>query len=76
MTRQRAVRLTATRAALIGDAAHVYPPIGAQGLNLGLRDVEDLLGVISARAKKAGTSGRSQRSWHTSRRARWTSPNA
>lgn len=27
------------RLALIGEAAHVLPPIGAQGLNLGLRDV-------------------------------------
>lgn len=26
------------RAALIGEAGHVMPPIGAQGLNLGLRD--------------------------------------
>ncbi len=29
--------------ALAGEAAHVFPPIGAQGLNLGLRDVSDLL---------------------------------
>lgn len=29
--------------ALAGEAAHVFPPIGAQGLNLGLRDVADLL---------------------------------
>ena len=28
--------------ALIGEAAHVFPPIGAQGLNLGLRDVAAL----------------------------------
>jgi 2-octaprenyl-6-methoxyphenol hydroxylase len=28
----------ARRIALIGEAAHVIPPIGAQGLNLGLRD--------------------------------------
>jgi 2-octaprenyl-6-methoxyphenol hydroxylase len=31
-------RLAANRVALVGEAAHVVPPIGAQGLNLGLRD--------------------------------------
>jgi 2-octaprenyl-6-methoxyphenol hydroxylase len=31
-------RLADKRIALIGEAAHVIPPIGAQGLNLGLRD--------------------------------------
>ncbi|RFC62359.1 UbiH/UbiF family hydroxylase [Fulvimarina endophytica] len=30
--------LTGERIALVGEAAHVFPPIGAQGLNLGLRD--------------------------------------
>ena len=30
--------LATNRVALIGEAAHVVPPIGAQGLNLGLRD--------------------------------------
>ena len=34
-------------AILIGEAAHAFPPIGAQGLNLGLRDVEDFLETIS-----------------------------
>ena len=29
--------------ALVGEAAHVFPPIGAQGLNLGLRDIDALL---------------------------------
>jgi 2-octaprenyl-6-methoxyphenol hydroxylase len=29
--------------ALVGEAAHVFPPIGAQGLNLGFRDVSSLL---------------------------------
>ncbi len=33
-----AERVAAHRIALIGEAAHVFPPIGAQGLNLGLRD--------------------------------------
>lgn len=36
-------RLAGQRCALVGEAAHVFPPIGAQGLNLGLRDVEALL---------------------------------
>jgi 2-octaprenyl-6-methoxyphenol hydroxylase len=30
--------LARSRIALVGEAAHVVPPIGAQGLNLGLRD--------------------------------------
>jgi 2-octaprenyl-6-methoxyphenol hydroxylase len=30
------------RMALVGETCHVFPPIGAQGLNLSLRDVADL----------------------------------
>ncbi|MFZ0812622.1 UbiH/UbiF family hydroxylase [Bradyrhizobium sp.] len=35
-----------TRIALVGEAAHVLPPIGAQGLNMGLRDAADLAEVV------------------------------
>lgn len=35
------------RMALIGEAAHVFPPIGAQGLNLGLRDVAALRDAVA-----------------------------
>ncbi len=34
------------RVALIGEAGHVIPPIGAQGLNLGLRDAATLADCI------------------------------
>ena len=42
-----------TRLALIGEAAHVLPPIGAQGLNLGLRDAASLRDAVLA-AHRAG----------------------
>lgn len=49
------------RVALIGEAAHGFPPIGAQGLNLSLRDIialTELLGAVSDRpiAADAGSS--------------------
>lgn len=39
-------RYRARRLALVGEAAHVFPPIGAQGLNLGLRDVAALRDAV------------------------------
>lgn len=36
------------RIALVGEAAHVLPPIGAQGLNMGLRDASDLAGIVAS----------------------------
>jgi 2-octaprenyl-6-methoxyphenol hydroxylase len=42
MRRLVAGALTAPRIALVGEAAHAFPPIGAQGLNLGLQDVKAL----------------------------------
>lgn len=38
--------LAAKRIALVGEAAHVLPPIGAQGLNMGLRDAADLADIV------------------------------
>lgn len=38
-------RFADKRVALVGEAAHIFPPIGAQGLNLGIRDAEDLTRV-------------------------------
>jgi 2-octaprenyl-6-methoxyphenol hydroxylase len=45
-------RFADRRIALIGEAAHVIPPIGAQGLNLGLRDAATI-GEIAVAAHRA-----------------------
>ncbi|MEL7186923.1 MAG: FAD-dependent monooxygenase, partial [Pseudomonadota bacterium] len=50
----KAVRLTAPRSVLIGNAAHGLHPVAAQGFNLGLRDVAALCDCIAdARGKHA-----------------------
>src|SRR5438045_3450475 len=41
------------RVALVGEAAHVVPPIGAQGLNMGLPDAADLADIVG-RAMASG----------------------
>jgi 2-octaprenyl-6-methoxyphenol hydroxylase len=43
---ERPVQFAKDRIALIGEAAHVLPPIGAQGLNMGLRDVSDIADIV------------------------------
>lgn len=40
-------RFAAKRVAIVGEAAHVIPPIGAQGLNLGLRDCAELADCVA-----------------------------
>jgi 2-octaprenyl-6-methoxyphenol hydroxylase len=50
---RRTGRMGANRIALVGEAAHVIPPIGAQGLNLGLRDAAALADCV-AEARAAG----------------------
>jgi 2-octaprenyl-6-methoxyphenol hydroxylase len=39
--------LAARRIALVGEAGHILPPIGAQGLNLGLRDAAALADCVA-----------------------------
>ncbi|MBI3275055.1 MAG: FAD-dependent monooxygenase [Methylocystis sp.] len=41
-------KFTAGRLALVGETCHIFPPIGAQGLNLSLRDVADLEDCLSS----------------------------
>lgn len=48
-----AAAMAGDRVALVGEAAHVIPPIGAQGLNLGLRDAA-WLAEIAGRARTSG----------------------
>jgi 2-octaprenyl-6-methoxyphenol hydroxylase len=38
----------ANRTYLVGEAAHVFPPVGAQGLNMSLRDAGHLVDVVLA----------------------------
>jgi 2-octaprenyl-6-methoxyphenol hydroxylase len=52
-----AKRFAAHRVALIGEAAHVLPPIGAQGLNLGLRDAAMIAQVAGDAARTGADCG-------------------
>ncbi len=51
MTRQ-AERYRERRVLLAGDAAHVHPPIGGQGLNIGLQDAVNLGWKLAAIVKR------------------------
>jgi 2-octaprenyl-6-methoxyphenol hydroxylase len=66
---ERADRFGAHRVALIGEAAHVVAPIGAQGLNLGLRDAAAIAELVVA-ARRAGKDiGEVTEPYDTARRA-------
>jgi 2-octaprenyl-6-methoxyphenol hydroxylase len=43
----KAMRLTATRSVLVGNAAHGLHPVSAQGFNLGMRDVAALCDCVA-----------------------------
>ena len=49
------------RTALVGEAAHILPPIGAQGLNLGLRDAATLADCVGEALKRGGDPGSDER---------------
>lgn len=54
MIAQLAHKITAPRTALMAEAAHVVPPIGAQGLNMSLADIAALLAAATARPEALG----------------------
>ncbi|HCZ01456.1 MAG: 2-octaprenyl-6-methoxyphenyl hydroxylase [Rhodobacterales bacterium RIFCSPHIGHO2_02_FULL_62_130] len=52
---QIADRMTGERTALMAEAAHVVPPIGAQGLNMSLADLAVLLDLAQADPAEIGS---------------------
>ena len=60
-------RYAARRAVLVGEAAHLFPPIGAQGLNLGFRDV-DALRALFRRHRDDPGAGVALTAYDTARR--------
>ncbi len=64
---QIAARMSGERCALIAEAAHVVPPIGAQGLNMSLADLRVLLELANAAPDEIG-SARMLDTYHRKRR--------
>lgn len=54
-----AERVGKGRVLLVGEAAHVFPPIGAQGLNLGFADARAAADMVAAAARANSEAG-----WH------------
>src|SRR5580704_1459096 len=65
-----ATRLAANRIALVGEAAHQFPPIGAQGLNLGLRDAVTIAEIAGEIDRAGGDIGSAQATAEYDRRRR------
>lgn len=72
---ERPRRFAQSRIALIGEAAHVLPPIGAQGLNMGLRDAADIADIVREAVAADSDPGASPvlDRYHSARRADVTS---
>jgi len=65
-------RFGSDRVWLAGDAAHITGPVGAQSMNIGMREALDLAGFISAACKDGGSVASLAR-YETERRAEWRS---
>lgn len=61
-------RFAARRTLLVGEAAHLFPPIGAQGLNLGFRDVMALRRILIRYPEDPGAPAALE-AYHSVRRA-------
>jgi 2-octaprenyl-6-methoxyphenol hydroxylase len=48
------------RVVLVGEAGHVLPPIGAQGLNLGIRDAATIAELAADALRSGGDPGSSE----------------
>jgi 2-octaprenyl-6-methoxyphenol hydroxylase len=59
----RPTQFARNRIVLIGEAAHVIPPIGAQGLNMGLRDAADIAAIARDVITKGADPGAPQVLW-------------
>ena len=60
LTGQTALKFAQNRTALIGEAGHVIPPIGAQGLNLSFRDAATFAEVARDAKDQSGDAGSAQ----------------
>ncbi|MFO7770183.1 MAG: UbiH/UbiF family hydroxylase [Roseovarius gahaiensis] len=72
---QQADQMYSERVALVAEAAHVVPPIGAQGLNMSLGDMRVLLELAEAAPERLGDAQMLQayhrrRHWEVSARVR------
>ncbi|MFZ2100952.1 MAG: FAD-dependent monooxygenase, partial [Oricola sp.] len=50
-------RFAAERLMLAGQTAHIFPPIGAQGLNLSMRDIADIGRCLASAGSDPGAPG-------------------
>ncbi len=63
-----AERLAARRLVLVGEAGHALPPIGAQGFNLTVRDIETLVRLVDGASADCGALPLTE-AYHRGRRA-------